>query len=156
MAIVGAGYVAVEISGILRELGVEVHMFIRGETFLRSHDPIIGETMTGHYEDIGIKIHRGFKGFEKIENLAKEGEDKNLKLTWDGGEMEVGECLWAVGRKPETESLGLEAAGIKLGEKGHIVVDEFQNTSTAGVYALGDVTGQKELTPGTSSPLLSQ
>lgn len=148
IAIVGAGYIAVEIAGMLIAVGVEVHMFIRGETLLRSFDPMIQDTMTARYEAVGVKIHRGYTAFEKIESLAKDGERKKLRLSWDRGDMEVDELLWAVGRKPETKSLDLEKAGVKIDEKGYVAVDGFQNTSAEGVYALGDVTGQLELTPG--------
>lgn len=150
IAIVGAGYIAVEMAGMLNAIGVEVHMFIRGETFLRTFDPMIQDTMTGRYESVGIKVHRGYKGFEKVERISEgKGDGKVLRLHLGGGEtMEVNELLWAVGRRPETESLGLENVGVKIGEIGHIEVDQFQNTNVEGIYALGDVTGQLELTPG--------
>ncbi|KAF8851586.1 glutathione reductase [Acephala macrosclerotiorum] len=149
IAIVGAGYIAVEMAGMLNAMGVEVHMFIRGETFLRTFDPMIQDTMTRRYESVGIEIHRGYKGFEKVERVSGgKGDGKVLKLHLGGEEvMEVNELLWAVGRKPETESLGLENVGVKVVEKGYIEVDQFQNTNVNGIYALGDVTGQLELTP---------
>lgn len=154
IAIVGAGYIAVEMAGMLNAIGVEVHMFIRGERFLRTFDPMIQETMTARYESVGVKIHRGYKEFESVEKVEGKGE-KVLKLVMGGGEsMEVNELLWAVGRSPETKSLELEKVGVKTGEKGYVVVDKYQNTSIEGVYALGDVTGQLELTPG-KSPLQS-
>jgi glutathione reductase (NADPH) len=147
--VVGAGYIAVEMAGMLNAVGVEVHMFIRGDKFLRSFDPMIQETMTARYESVGVKIHKGYKGFEKIEKLSDgKGDEKKLKLTWEGGEMVVNELLWAVGRSPETKSLELENIGVKTNEKGYVVVDRFQNTTAEGIYALGDVTGQLELTPG--------
>jgi glutathione reductase (NADPH) len=158
IAIVGAGYIAVEMAGMLNAVGVEVHMFIRGETFLRSFDPMIQKTMTERYENVGVKIHRGYKGFEKVERVSDgKGDEKVLKLYLQGDEvMIVNELLWAIGRKPETESLDLKNAGVNLGEKGYIAVDKFQNTNVEGIYALGDVTGQLELTPGMISiPFLS-
>lgn len=63
IAIVGAGYIAVEMAGMLNAIGVEVHMFIRGETFLRTFDPMVQDVMTKRYEAVGVKIHRGSKGF---------------------------------------------------------------------------------------------
>jgi len=146
--VVGAGYIAVEMAGMLNAVGVEVHMFIRGDKFLRSFDPMVQETMTARYESVGVKIHKGYKRFEKIEKLSDgKGDEKKLKLTWEGGEMVVNELLWAVGRSPETKSLELEKIGVKTNEKGYVVVDRFQNTTSEGIYALGDVTGQLELTP---------
>lgn len=150
IAVVGAGYIAVEMAGMLNAVGVDVHMFIRGETFLRSFDPMIQSTMTERYESAGVKIHSGYEGFEKVERVIDgKGDGKVLKLFLKGGEfMEVNELLWAIGRKPETESLGLKNVGVKTGEKGYIAVDKYQNTNVEGIYALGDVTGQLELTPG--------
>ena len=153
MAFVGAGYIAVELAGVMAAIGVEVHMFIRGDTFLRNFDPMIQKTLTKRYEDTGVKIHKNHKGFKEIVSL-KEGTGKNklLKLIGnDGEDYEVNELLWAVGRAPELEALGPEKVGLKQGPKGHLVVDEYQNTNVEGIYAIGDVTGQAELTPGKSS-----
>lgn len=163
VAIVGAGYIAVELAGVLNAIGVEVHMFIRGQTFLRKFDPMIQTTMTKRYEDVGIIIHKESQGIEKVERLDTPEEiigekhetrgqppspSKRLKITTKSNEVfEVEELLWAVGRKPEIADLKPESIGIKLTASGHIAVDDFQNTSVEGVYALGDVTGQVELTP---------
>ena len=151
IAIVGAGYIAVEIAGMLNAVGVEVHMFIREQTFLRSFDPMIQETMTKHYEKAGVKIHRGYKGFERIEKISDgPGDKKVLHMSVGEEKMVFNELLWAIGRAPETESLDLHMAGVKTGEEGYIIADEFQNTTAEGIYALGDVTGPLELTPGMS------
>lgn len=149
IAIVGAGYIAVEIAGMLNAVGVEVHLFIRGQNFLRSFDPMIQETMTKRYEEAGVKIHRGYKGFEKVERISDgAGDKKVLHVTLAGEKLVFNELLWAIGRAPEVDTLGLDVAGVKKGNKDYIVVDDFQNTSAEGIYALGDVTGQMELTPG--------
>ncbi|KAF2808167.1 uncharacterized protein BDZ99DRAFT_488934 [Mytilinidion resinicola] len=164
IGIVGAGYIAVEMAGMLNAIGVETHMFLRGETFLRSFDPMVQETMTKAYEDAGVVLHKGYPGFEKIERLDKvdavAGKDvhekltegpspqKELKITDKKGRVsEFNELLWAIGRAPEIKDLGLEKIGVKLTKSGHVAADEFQNTSVEGVYALGDVTGKAELTP---------
>ena len=153
IAVVGAGYIAVEMAGMLNAIGVEVHMFIRGETFLRSFDPMVQETMTKRYEDVGVKIHKGYKRFDKVERMSDgKGDEKVLHITVNGEKMVFNELLWAVGRAPETESLNLELVGVKTGKKGYVVADDFQNTSAEGIYALGDVTGQMELTPGPYIP----
>lgn len=150
IAVVGAGYIAVELAGVMQSIGVETHMFIRGQTFLRKFDPMIQTTMTKRYEDMGVKIHKGFKKFEAVELLsAGKGAEKRLKITNSDGEVfEFNELLWAIGRAPAIQDLTLENAGVQLTPTGHIAVDEFQNTSVDGIYALGDVTGQAELTPG--------
>jgi len=83
---VGAGYIAVELAGMLNAVGVEVHMFIRGEKFLRRFDPMIQDSMTKRYEDAGVKIHRGYQGFEKIEKISDGPGDKKVLHATLGGE----------------------------------------------------------------------
>jgi glutathione reductase (NADPH) len=153
MVFVGAGYISVELAGVMNAIGVETHMFIRGNTFLRKFDPMIQDYMTKHYENLGIHVHRNHPGIKEVQllNPAKDETDpreKKLKLIMeDGTEMETNELLWAVGRSAEVRGLGLENTSIKRDDTGHIVVDKYQNTSAPGVYSLGDVTGQAELTP---------
>jgi glutathione reductase (NADPH) len=148
VAIVGAGYIAVEFAGMFNALGTETHLFIRHDTFLRNFDPMIQEAVTKEYERLGVKLH-------KRSQASKVEKDSNGKLTVtykddQGNESvvsDVDNLIWAIGRTPETHGIGLEEAGVKLGEKGHIIVDEFQNTAVDNIYALGDVTGEVELTP---------
>lgn len=85
-----------------------------------------------------------------ISQSTFEGSSKIVKYVSDGkeGEKEFDCVLWAIGRKPNVEGLDLKAAGVKTKQKGHIEVDEYQNTSVAGIHALGDVCGLAELTPG--------
>jgi glutathione reductase (NADPH) len=157
IAVVGAGYIAVEMAGMLNAIGVQVHMFIRGQTFLRTFDPMVQETMTKRYEDVGVIIHRGYKGFSKVEQISNgPGDRKVLQVTTGGEKMVFNELLWAVGRSPETKSLDLDVAHVKTGPRGYIVADKYQNTSAEGIYALGDVTGQLELTPGMSVSFSNQ
>ncbi|KAK2677388.1 hypothetical protein RAB80_006128 [Fusarium oxysporum f. sp. vasinfectum] len=148
VAIVGAGYIAVEFAGMFNALGTETHLFIRHDTFLRNFDPMIQESVTKEYERLGVKLH-------KRSQASKVEKDSNGKLTItykddQGNESvvsDVDNLIWAIGRTPETKDIGLEEAGVKLGEKGHILVDEYQNTAVDNIYALGDVTGEVELTP---------
>lgn len=148
VAIVGAGYIAVEFAGMFNALGTETHLLIRHDTFLRSFDPMIQEVVTKEYERQGVKLH-------KRSITTKVEKDANGKLTVtykdDSGNetsiSDVDHLIWAIGRTPETRGIGLEEAGVKLNEKGHIIVDEYQNSSVDNIYALGDVTGQVELTP---------
>ena len=110
---------------------------------------MVQETLTQRYVDAGVIIHKNHKGFKEIIELREGKEEhKVLKLVDSNGqETEVNELLWAIGRAPEVEKLNLAKIGVKLAEKGHIQVDEYQNTNIEGVYAVGDVTGQAELTP---------
>ncbi|KJZ80301.1 Glutathione reductase [Hirsutella minnesotensis 3608] len=148
VAIVGAGYIGVEFAGMFNALGTETHFFIRHGTFLRSFDPMVQETVTKEYERLGVKLH-------KNTNPSKVERDANGKLTVtyvdkEGNKSSVSDIehlIWATGREPETRDIGLEEAGVKLNAKGHVVVDELQNSSVENIYALGDVAGHVELTP---------
>ncbi|KAG5988132.1 GTP-binding protein gtr1 [Claviceps lovelessii] len=148
VAIVGAGYIAVEFAGMFNALGTETHLFIRHKTFLRNFDPMIQETVTKEYERLGVHVHKESQA-AKIEKDA----DGKLTVTYRDGQGNessisgVDHLIWAVGRVPETDKIGLKEVGVKLNEKGHVIVDEYQNSSVDGIYALGDVTGQVELTP---------
>lgn len=152
-AIVGAGYIAVELAGMLNAMGVETHLFIRGKEVLRKFDPMVSEAVTKYYEDQGVHIHKEHSGIKEVVQL-KAGKDetdpreKELKLIMkDGSEMVVNELMWAIGRSPQLEHLGIDKTGLKQGPKSHIIVDKYQNTNVEGIYAIGDVTGQAELTP---------
>ncbi|KAJ5948112.1 Glutathione reductase [Penicillium verhagenii] len=149
IAVVGAGYIAVELAGVMNAMDVETHMFIRGDKFLRKFDPMIQDVMTKRYELAGVNLHRHHSGFKNIELIRDgKGADRLIKLTSnDGTVLEVNELLWAVGRIPEVEDLNLDKTGVTVSSTGHIIVDEYQNTDDAIVHALGDVTGQAELTP---------
>ena len=155
MVFVGGGYIAVELAGVMNAIGVETHLFIRHNTFLRKFDPMVQETLTNHYEDIGVHVHRNHPGIKEVVQLKAgknntDPREKELKLIMnDGSEMITNELLWAIGRGAETRGLGIENTGMKTSDspEGHIVVDKYQNTSVDGIYALGDVTGQAELTP---------
>jgi len=150
VAVVGAGYIAVEMAGILHGLGSQTHLFFRGETVLRrGFDPFIVETLMNELRTHGPALHpdstpvRVLKAANGTKTLVIRGQD--------GNEIEHAgfDCvLMAIGRKPSTVGLGLDAAGVKLSSSGHIDVDAYENTSVKGVYALGDVTTTGyELTP---------
>ncbi|KAG7285423.1 GTP-binding protein gtr1 [Staphylotrichum longicolle] len=148
VALVGAGYIAVEFAGMFNALGVETHLFIRHNTFLRHFDPMIQEGVSNEYERLGVKLHR------RSEATKVEKDEATGKLTVhykkgdsEGSVSDVDHLIWAVGRTPATEGLGLETAGVKVNEKGYVVVDDYQNTNVDNIYALGDVTGRVELTP---------
>lgn len=143
VAVVGAGYIAVELAGVLHTLGSEVTMLIRGETVLRTFDPTLGETLTNWMKHTGINFHHGSK-VKKVEGV--KGQALTVYLE-SGEKLEVDVLLWAIGRHANTENLGLEELGVKLDEKGNVVVDEYQETGVPGIIALGDVAGKALLTP---------
>ncbi|KAI9658533.1 MAG: Glutathione reductase [Trizodia sp. TS-e1964] len=146
VALVGAGYIAVELAGMFNALGTETHLFIRHDKFLRTFDPMIQEAIVKEYERQGIHIHK----LSKQSRIEKDNE--TLKLHYSDSNTQDGildiDCLiWAVGRAPEVEGLGLDVAGVKQDEKGRVIVDDFQNTNVENIYSLGDVCGRVELTP---------
>ncbi|CAD6938984.1 unnamed protein product, partial [Tilletia laevis] len=143
VAVVGAGYIAVELAGVFNTLGSETHLLIRHDTFLRPFDSVIAETLQEYMDQTGLKVH-------KKTNITKVEGQKGGPLTihTDNGEpFEVDCLLWAIGRRPNTDNLGLDAAGIETDKGGNIVVDKFQNTNVDSVQALGDVAGKALLTP---------
>lgn len=154
VAVVGAGYIAVEMAGMFNALGTETHLFIRQDTFLRNFDPMIQDVITHEYERQGIHIHRRSTQ-SKLEKAETYDRDHGMRLhytdstTGDAGAVLDGvDCvLWAIGRSPEVEDLNLAAAGVEQNARGQIVADDFQNTTAAHVYSLGDVSGRVELTP---------
>ena len=143
VAVVGSGYVAVELIGVLRALGAETVLFVRRDRLLREFDALLSEQLARQMSDAGIEI------VTHAMPKAVRGAVGDLTLeTADGRSFFGFEILiWAVGRAPRTSSLVLERAGVEVDAADAIVVDAFQNTSADGVYAIGDVTGRAELTP---------
>lgn len=149
VAIVGAGYIAVEFAGMFQALGTETHLFIRHDSFLRTFDPMIQEKVVAEYERQGIHIHRR-SAPTKIEDIG--GGQKRMHYKDSNGEstIDAEEVIFAIGRKPEIAELGLDKLGktLERSEKGHIKVDAYQNTNIDNIYALGDVCDRGfELTP---------
>lgn len=143
VAVVGAGYIAVEMAGVLYHLGVKTDLFVRKDRPLRNFDAYIIDALVDEMDKTGLQLHT-HKTPSKIEKL----ENGQLALHFEDGTHHIADqVLWAIGRRPNVENLNLEAAGVTLTERGYIAVDSYQNTVTPGIYALGDVTGEKELTP---------
>ncbi|KAF5681391.1 glutathione reductase [Fusarium denticulatum] len=145
VAIVGAGYIAVEFAGMLNALGTEAHVFIRHEKFLRTFGEMIQDGILSEYERVGIHIHKK----SKVEKVAKTGK---LPLhysdsTGQGKLEDLDTLIWAIGRAPEVQGLGLDVVGVEQNERGQIITDEYQNTNVEDIYSLGDVVGKIELTP---------
>ncbi|GFS88177.1 glutathione reductase, mitochondrial [Nephila pilipes] len=138
----GAGYIAVELCGILKALGSDVYLAIRYDKVLRTFDSLISDVITEEIENSGIHILRN----SKVNCVEKVGD--NLKVSYNKGKnsVEVEKVLWAIGRRPSID-LNLEKANVEIDEMGHIKVDAYQNTSQQGIYALGDVCGKWLLTP---------
>lgn len=142
VALVGSGYIAVEIGGILRALGSDVTVFLRFDRVLRSFDTLLSDQLMIHMRDAGIEFVTG-----AVPHAVHGEEAMTLELEDGRRHGEFDTLIWAVGRSPNVASLGLERAGITTTTSGHVPVDAYQNTEVEGVYAVGDVTGQAELTP---------
>ena len=142
VAILGAGYIAVELAGVLHTLGVQTDLFVRRERPLRGFDSYIVESLVQEMENTGLKLHT-----HKVPAKLEKTEEGTRIHFEDGSTHTASQVIWATGRRPNVVGLNLEKAGVTLNERGFIKVDEYQNTVVDGIYALGDVTGEKELTP---------
>lgn len=144
VAIVGSGYIAVELAGVLNALGSDVTMFLRKQHVLRDFDAMLRETLLEQMLDQGIDI----LARTQISEIIKQA-DGSLSIIDDKGNTTDGynEIIWAIGRHPNTEGMNLDAINLERDEDGYIQTDLFQNTNVEDVFALGDVTGRAPLTP---------
>lgn len=144
VAVVGAGYIGVELAGVFRSLGTDTHLVIRGDTVLRNFDDVIQNTITDYYVDrLGVDIIKQSGSVVKVEKAA--GGKKKVHLG-NGSVLEVDVLIWTVGRNSLT-GLGLEKVHVETNERGQIIADEYQVTSNPNILSLGDVVGRVELTP---------
>jgi glutathione reductase (NADPH) len=142
LAIVGGGYIAVEFCGIFRAAGVEVTEVIRAGEVLRGFDEEVRAFLSAQMEKRGVRILR--------ETVVRAIERTNAGLVLslaDGGTLETDTVMYATGRAPNTRGLGLEETGVQLGDNGEIVVDAWNRSSVAHIYAVGDCTDRVNLTP---------
>ncbi len=144
VAIVGAGYIAVELAGILNALGTEVTLLLRQQQFLRRFDSLLRDTLMDEMSAAGVNIVACIH-LSRVE--PDDGGCVNLVSADGTRHPGYDSLIWAIGRDPATDSLGIESAGMSLDAGGHVVVDDWQNTNVPGVYAVGDVTGKWQLTP---------
>ncbi|NLJ92782.1 MAG: glutathione-disulfide reductase, partial [Aeromonadales bacterium] len=143
VAVVGAGYIAVELAGVMHSLGSETHLLVRKHAPLRNFDPLLTNTLMEAMATEGPTLHT-----ESVPKSVEKHSDGSLTLHLEGGKQLTVDCLvWAIGRRPLTDNLNLEAAGVAVDSRGYIKVDEYQNTTANGVYAVGDNIGYVELTP---------
>ena len=142
LLIVGGGYVAVEFANIFHGLGSETRIVHRGDRMLRGFDDDLRSHLHIETERLGVKLTMNA-------TLAKlEKSDGGLRATLSTGEnADADVVLFAVGRHPNTEGLGLERAGVKLDDAGAVIVDEFSQSCVESIYAIGDVTNRMNLTP---------
>ena len=144
IAIVGSGYVAVELGGVFVALGTETTIVLRQDRVLRHFDPMLADGLMKIMRDEGATF-----ADHAVPKSVHRAADGALRLVCaDGRELgPFDTLLWAIGRDPNVAGLCLEHAGVKTDAAGHVPVDRYQATNVAGVYAIGDVTGQAALTP---------
>lgn len=141
--VVGAGYIAVELAGVMHALGTDTHLVVRKHAPLRSFDPVLSETLVELMAQHGPTLHTHATPSQITKNT-----DGSLTIMFENGESIETDCVvWAIGREPANDQIGLDKIGVELDDKGYIKVDKFQNTSVDGVYAVGDNIGKVELTP---------
>lgn len=143
VALVGAGYIAMEFAGIFHALGSRVTVLERHERPLRFFDAMLGERLAEHMKETGIVLAGG----RNVSELHEAGGEL-LVRTEEGVTYGPFDCvIWAIGRAPSTSGFGLERTGVHTDPSGHVLTDGLQNTNVPGVYAVGDVTGRAQLTP---------
>jgi glutathione reductase (NADPH) len=143
IAIVGGGYIANEFVGIFHQFGSRVTLVNRTDTLLRGYDQQIVDRL------IQISVRKGIEfRFNAIIDRIERKEDGSLHVAMSGcDDIEADQLLFALGRKPNTENLGLEALGVEVGERGEIKVDADNCSSVPSIFAVGDVTDRIQLTP---------
>ncbi|MGB7431186.1 MAG: glutathione-disulfide reductase [Ahrensia sp.] len=143
IVIAGGGYIAVEFANIFHGLGVETTLLYRGQQILGGFDQDVRDLLQNTMVDKGIRVIT-HQVFEKVERL----DDGRLAATLSEGEvLEVDQVMLALGRLPHTKGLGLDKAGVELGVKGEIIVDDYSRTNVDNIWAVGDVTDRVQLTP---------
>jgi glutathione reductase (NADPH) len=141
--ICGGGYIANEFAGILHELGVEVTLVIRSDTLLRGWDRSVADRLLSISVEKGIQVR-----FNTTPERLEKAADGTITMHCTGGKaLETDLLLWATGRLPNSEGLGLEALGIEPGRNGAIEVDSHSQTKLPWLHAVGDVTDRLQLTP---------
>jgi glutathione reductase (NADPH) len=143
VVIAGGGYIAIEFAGIFRGLGSEVTLVYRGEQILRGFDRDVRAHVRAEMERAGIKVLTGTV-FTRIADAGGGRRRVDLK---SGARLDCDLVFWAIGRRPLTAGLGLEAAGVALSPDGAVAVDAYSRTNVENIYAVGDVTNRLALTP---------
>ncbi|MBX2879899.1 MAG: glutathione-disulfide reductase [Granulosicoccus sp.] len=141
--VLGAGYIAVELAGMLQAMGTQVSLGIRHKSFLREFDPMLQNKLMEEMLSEGVHVESGFSA------TKLEKSDNTITVTSERGKELAGfdQVIFAIGRSPATAKLGLEKAGVQTDAKGYVVVDKYQQTGVSSVFAIGDITGKAELTP---------
>lgn len=138
LTVIGSGYIGMELGQLFHHLGSEITLMQRSERLLKEYDPEISESVEKALIEQGINLVKGAT-FERVE---QSGEIKRVYVTVNGSRevIESDQLLVATGRKPNTDSLNLSAAGVETGKNNEILINDFGQTSNEKIYAAGDVT----------------
>jgi len=142
ITIVGGGYIAVEFAGIFRGLGTRVTQLYRGPLFLRGFDDDVRVWLAEEMRQQGVDLR-----FDTNVSAIEEHAGRRRATLTDGSVLDTDHVFFATGRVPNTRDIGLEKAGVALGSRGEIEVDEYSRTNVPNIYAIGDVTDRIQLTP---------
>jgi len=142
IVLAGGGYIAVEFAHIFHGLGSDVTLIYRGPKIMRGFDEDMRDALQDSMRKKGIRLILD----DTFLSCAPKGE-KITAVTKKGETLVADQIMLAIGRNPNTKGLGLESAGVKLNKKGAIIVDDYSRSTAENIYAVGDVTGRKELTP---------
>lgn len=146
--VVGAGYIAVELAGILNTLGSETNLILRKKQALRDWDEMLRDGLDKEMSRQGIQIHRDTGGVERIDVSSSTGNQQKTVYLRNGESIsDVDVVIVATGRRPNVDGLDLESIGVLQNPGGYIDSNEYSETNLDGIYALGDVVGKVELTP---------
>jgi len=143
IVIAGGGYIAIEFAGIFNGLGVDTTIVHRGPNLLRGFDDDVRAHVAEEMEKRGIKVILG----AQHRSIEKLGEGRFVSQFTNGHHCDSEVVMFALGREPYTQGLGLENAGVKLSDNGAVVVDEYSKTNVDSIWAVGDVTDRINLTP---------
>ena len=138
VAVIGSGYIALELGQLLRRLGARVTLMQRSPRLLKAYEPEIGEVVTEVLADEGIELLTGVR-YVRVDGGAG-GRRVHLEVGGHGRVVEAAEVLVATGRQPNTEALRLDRAGVRVGSRGEVLVDEQLRTNVPHIFAAGDVT----------------
>ncbi len=144
VVVIGGGYIALELAGMLQALGSQVQVMHQGFPVLLGFDDMLRDLLRKEMQQEGII----FDDNNKLSKIEKQGDGK-LSIYLDNGDVlkNIDQLLWAIGRKPNTDNIGLDKTSIELGRGGTVPVDKYQETVAKNIYAIGDITGQAQLTP---------
>ena len=143
VAVIGGGYIGVELSGVLNALDSNVTIIALEDRLMERFDPMISTVLEKEMRQQGIQIQTGFQ----VTALSKSAEGLVVHSANNEHLAAFDTVIWAVGRRPNTANLDLSTAGVNVMPNGIIPVDEYENTNVPGIYAIGDVTGKVPLTP---------